>query len=281
MNNWLFILVSTVSLCSCTYETQIQNDILLAEVYNRKLQLSDLALAGLEFEEKTGADSIQFINAYINKWVQEALILHEAEKNLNETRQIDKLVKNYRSALLIHEYETQLCKTELDTSVSKDELLSFYQKNKQLYQLKSPILRCRFIKIPLIAPDLEEIDDLANHDDAESQILLSDYCIKYAEKYNLDQEKWYRLSELKKILPANNLVDIQHKKSFKIQDSTYLYLFKLLEWVPNNTTAPLEFVEKQATKIILKNRRRQLIEKEKQKLFEAATYNDDVKIFIK
>lgn len=280
MKNWFFIFLSAASLNSCTYETpKEKDDILLAEVYNRKLYLSDLN--GLEFDDRSEKDSIMFVQFYVEKWVQESLILHEAEKNLNDTRQIDKLVKNYRSGLLIHEYEKEVCKTELDTSISKAELISFYEKNKQLYQLKSPILRCSFMKIPLIASDLVQMEKLWQNDDAESKLMLADYCNKYAEKYNLTEDKWYRLSDLKRILPNNSLNNIQNIKNFRSQDNTYIYLFKLLDWVSNNSTAPLDFVEKKASKIILKNRRRVLLENKRQKLFETAKYSDNVKVFTK
>jgi len=159
--------------------------------------------------------------------------------------------------------------------------LNLYEKNKQLYQLKSPILRCSFMKIPLIASDLVQMEKLWQNDDAESKLMLADYCNKYAEKYNLTEDKWYRLSDLKRILPNNSLNNIQNIKNFRSQDNTYIYLFKLLDWVSNNSTAPLDFVEKKASKIILKNRRRVLLENKRQKLFETAKYSDNVKVFTK
>ena len=50
----------------------------------------------------------------------------------------------------------------LDSTVTKEQLLEFYDKNKEQYQLETPILRCRFIKALRKAPDAEKAQDFMN-----------------------------------------------------------------------------------------------------------------------
>ena len=142
---------------SCTPAEKIpeENDVELAKVFNKKLFLSELE--GMVPEGATPEDSIKIINAEVERWARETLLMQEAEKNIPTDLNIDRLVRDYRMSLIRHNYEQFLVETQLDSVISEQELNDYYEKNKEQYQLKSSIIRCFFIKIPKLAPNVDRL----------------------------------------------------------------------------------------------------------------------------
>ncbi len=84
-----------------------------------------------------GEDSSLIINAYVERWIRETLLLLEAERNIPSDLNIDKLVRDYRASLVRHSYEQFLVEQLLDSTVTKAELeaLKAKQLEKGLKQL--------------------------------------------------------------------------------------------------------------------------------------------------
>ena len=80
----------------------------LAAVYNKSLYLSDME--GMFNENTTKADSLQIINAYVDRWIRDNIIMTEAERNIPKDLNIDELLKKYRESLILNSYEEQLTK---------------------------------------------------------------------------------------------------------------------------------------------------------------------------
>ena len=119
-------------------------DKLLASVFNNSLYLS--SMEEMFPENATHQDSVLVVNAYTDRWIREQLIMHEAERNIPKDLNIDELVQKYRASLILNSYEEQLTKQGLDTTISEGELKEFYERNKDQYQLTTPITRCFFFK---------------------------------------------------------------------------------------------------------------------------------------
>ena len=151
----LSLLVIAVAFLACSAAPEEKkDDRLLARVSNKTLYLSELE--GLFPPSTSTADSSLIINAYVNRWIREAILLNEAERNIPKDLNIDKLVRDYRASLIRSNYENILVKQLLDSTITQAELIDFYEKNKEQYQLETPILRCYFIKVPLPVPEADK-----------------------------------------------------------------------------------------------------------------------------
>ena len=134
---------------SCNRSTV--EDPMVAQVFDKRLYASEVRAtipAGINPE-----DSLLMYNAYIDRWIKESVMMHEAEKNIPTDLQISKLVEDYRSSLVMHQYEKTVVESLLDTAVAEEELLQYYEANKSQYVLESTIVRCHFIKVPTAAPE--------------------------------------------------------------------------------------------------------------------------------
>ncbi|MDF1867360.1 MAG: hypothetical protein P1U70_21170, partial [Saprospiraceae bacterium] len=132
---------------NCTSDTSPKkDDRQLAQVYNKTLYLSEMA--GMIPEGMTSEDSTLIIEAYVNRWIKDAVLMHEAERNYPKDLDIDKLVRDYRASLVRLNYEQTMVQQSLDSIITEEELNDFYENNKAQYQLETPIMKCQFIKIP-------------------------------------------------------------------------------------------------------------------------------------
>jgi hypothetical protein len=246
-----------------------KEEVLLARVYDKTLYLSELE--GMFPSSASPQDSQNIIQSYANRWVQEALILHEAERNTPEDLDLEKLVEDYRASLLRHSYEEQLVSNEMDSMVTEEELQTFYEKNKEQYQLETPIIRCYFIKVPQPVPDLPELRRLwNNNEDPESLQALIQYCSQYAEAHILEDSTWHRVDDIALQLPKGTLTreNAGNRRSLSLSNDNYLYYLRIFEVKKDREISPLSYIQDQARRAILHSRKVSFLEQQKRDLYE-------------
>lgn len=276
-------IVSFISLFSACSNSRQNNadDRILARVHNKSLYLSELD--GMFPEKASKKDSSAIINAFVNRWVQEALLLHEAERNIPKNLNIDKLVRDYRASLIRNSYERLLIEELLDSTITKQELDAFYEKNKEQYQLETPIVRCQFIKIPLPVPqqaDLQQYWNNANSD-PESLTALINYCNQHATAYLLGDSTWYEVENVAEQLPEGTVTasNIGSKKDFTQRDQEFQYYLKVFDVKNRKDIAPLSYIEEQARKVILRRKQLKLLEEKMNTLYEVELRRNNIDVF--
>ena len=59
-------------------------------------------------------DSTLIINAYVERWVREQLLMQKAEENIPKDLNLNKLVNDYRESLILNNYERLLIESLLE-----------------------------------------------------------------------------------------------------------------------------------------------------------------------
>jgi hypothetical protein len=253
---------------------------LLARVHNKSLYLSDLE--GMIPEGSSSEDSSLIIRAFTERWVRDAVMLHEAERNVPKDLNIDKLVRDYRASLVQHTYEKVLVDQLLDSTVTQAELDAFYEINKEEYYLNHHVLRFRFVKIPLVPSNLQQFEKWWVGDSQEDLLELRNYCASYAVHSVLDDNLWMRASEVAHLFPEGIISETQllYQGSLKRQDETFRYYFRKLDARPEGEIAPQSYVADQIRKVILHKRKMSLLYETKENMYERALRLNEVKIYI-
>lgn len=279
-------IISTLLTCiSCMVSCQwigekAPDDKLLAKANNKMLYLSELD--GMFPDGIAAGDSVLIISAYAERWIREALMLHEAERNIPSDLNIDKLVRDYRASLIRNNYEKILVEELLDSMVTQEELRAFYEKNKEQYQLETPIVRCYLVKVPLPVKDPEQLRDYwSDSDNKRNFTALVNYCNNYAEAHLLDKGTWYSVEDIAEQLPKGTLTadNISAKLDFIQRDGQFEYLFKVFEVKNRKDIAPLAYIEEQARKYILHQRKMKLLEQKKEEMYERAMRRGNVQVY--
>lgn len=257
----------------------VGNDGVLARVYQQTLRLSDME--GMIPEGMSAEDSSLIIQAFVQNWVREAVLLQEAERHIPKDLNIDKLVSDYRASLLRNSYENRLVTELLDSVITPEELQAFYEANKEQYRLETPIVQCRFIKVKRNAPGLDQATAWWSSHNERGINNLRRWCSRNAEIYRLQDEAWYKVEEIAAFMPRGYLsVDnVNTRRDFIQRDDEYQYFFKVLKLVSRPETAPLSYIEEQARKVIQHRRKLQLIEKVRNDIYEEALRNRQVEIY--
>jgi hypothetical protein len=271
----------SLNLLSCQKnENAAGSNRVLATVYNRTLSLSDMD--GMFPENALREDSQQIITAFSDRWIREQLVMLEAERNIPKDLNIDALVKKYRESLILSNYEEQLTKMGLDTTITDAELQAFYEQNKEQYQLQTPILRSYFLKIPKPAPQSDSLSKWWNNPKSGDNLQkLKNYARQNAKSYILEDSTWTRVDKLVDMLPKGTLsVDnVDKGKELTMKDDNFQYYFRALGVMNKQEIAPLSFIREQASKYILHQRKRQLLEKKQKEMYETEMRKNNVKIY--
>jgi len=283
MKKWMYALAAlTIILSGCQQSNAggDQEDKLLAEVKNRRLHLSELD--GMFPEGTSGADSNLIINAYVDRWVREALILNEAERNLPQDLNIDKLVRDYRASLLRNTYEQVLVEELLDSTVANQELRSFYEKNKEQFELETPIVRCHFIKVPLPVPQSDSLRIWwSGINQGNNLMKLRTYAEQYASTYELADSSWLRIEQLAMELPQETITSENaiYRRDLRQEDDNFQYYLRVYEVKNRTEIAPLPYIEDQARKVILHSRKMKILKEKREDLYELEMRKNNIRIF--
>ncbi len=276
---YIFLIGIIISLGACVPPSEESiDDTLLATVYNKSLYLSELD--GLIPRTSSPTDSSLIVNAYVERWVRENLMLYEAERNLPPDINIDKLVRDYRASLTTTNYEKKLVETQLDSIISDEEILEYYNKYKTNFQLETNILRCLYIKIKSDAPNLDKMENSwKKMDEGDNFKQLIKYCNNYALTYQLQDSIWTTMTHLETDFPKNALGNLKEGKEFTLEEEGFKYFMKIMEIKSKNSDPPLAYIRTHATKYILHNRKLKLIENKKEELYKKAQDKGHIKYF--
>ena len=279
--NHIFALFLALWCCACQKNANTSgSNRVLTTVYNRTLYLSDME--GMFPENASHADSLQIINAFCDRWIREQIIMTEAEKNIPKDLNLDELVQKYRESLILSNYEEQLTKIGLDTTISDNELHTFYEKNKEQYQLETPITRCYFLKIQKPAPQADSLSKWWNAPKSGNNLTkLKTYAKAYAKAYILEDSVWTRVDKVAEMLPKGTLTseNMSSSKELTTTDSDFQYYFHAFSLMNKQEIAPLSFIREQASKYILHQRKIQLLERKKQEMYDNELRKNNIKIY--
>lgn len=265
--------------CSLESGDEAVDDRLLAKVHNKTLYVSELD--GMFPEGTSAADSTFIIEVFTRRWIRDAVVLHEAEQNIPSDLNIDKLVRDYRASLIRHNYEKILVEELLENEVTEEDLVAFYEQNKQQYQLETPIVRCYLVKVPLPVPDANQLRKLWNSDEPADFQALVDYCNEHAETHLLSGQDWYKVENIALELPKGMVTagNISQGLEFSRKGKDYQYYFKVLEVKKRQDIAPLSYIKEQARKVILRNRKEELLEQKIEAMYERELRRKNIKTY--
>lgn len=268
-----------IQVVACSSEEQDPSKRLLARVNTKNLYLSDMD--GMFPPGISHGDSALIIDAYTQRWIREAVLLDEAERNIPSDLNIDKLVRDYRASLIKHNYEKILVEELLDSTIAKSELEEFYEKNKEQYQLETPIVRCYFIKVPLPVPKQNDIRALWNSKDPAKLKDLVEYSSQFAVAHLLEDSTWYDVEDIAVELPPGTLTvnNVDSKREFTQQDDKFQYFFRLFELRNRKDIAPLSYIEDQARKVILHKRKLKVLEDTRESMLERGMRRHNIEVY--
>ena len=271
----LFALLSISLLVSCKWNksvteyvygktpiVEIGTDVLYEEDIKQVLPL------GL-----SDADSTLFAQQFIKNWAQDVLFYQNAIRNIPDTKDIDRLVENYRRSLIEHEYQRRLIEQKFSSEISDEDIEQFYNDNERLFVLDESLLKGLFLKISNKSHDLSDIRKLYTLQDDESFEEIEKYSIRNAARCEFFYDNWRTVAEIEVLLPAlDKPLEAQLKNGggFEFKDEEYIYLLNVSEYAPKGGIEPLDHARSRIRGLLINSNEVAYMRKIKEDLYDAA-----------
>jgi len=275
------VFIFIITIFSCSLIEKDDEEQIVARIEDKQLFLSDLD--NLVPEGIAKEDSLLIVTNFIQNWIKENLILQKAELNLKENQKdFQKQLEDYRKSLIIYSYEKEYIRQNLDTNVSKKEIASFYENNKQNFKLKDDIVKVRYLKVAKNAPQIKRIRKVYKSTKEADVEKLAEYAHQYAEKFYLDDHQWILFDELLNQVPlvvSQKKRFLKNVKHIEVDDSLSYYFVYIADYQLKNDVDPLSFEKLNIKNIIINKRKLKLMNDRKNELYQEAILNKDIEIY--
>ena len=194
MKKTLFLFLIALLLCSSCRRNA---DPVVAQVYQYKLYTSEVQAgmpSGLSQE-----DSLSLVRDFIDNWVKEKLVLHEAERYLSpKEKNFDREMTEYRNSLLMQKYLDKIwLKDTANNVISDQEIVDFARTLDDRYTVEKEIVRVNYVKMPTQSNLLPKVREMLF--DEGQRLEQKDVLVAMlgdSIEYLLDDDEWLYLDDL-------------------------------------------------------------------------------------
>jgi hypothetical protein len=280
-----FVLLGIVLLSACNYfqgKHTADNDVLVAQIDNNKLYLSDVTT--IFPPNLSRQDSLDLLKNYVNVWVRKYLMAMKADKYLDKKQKdVSRELEEYRLSLLTYRYENQYVEQKIDTIVREQDYETYYTRYAEHFRLEEPMVQATYVKIPKNAAQLYYISHAAHSDNHEQLKQLDSACKAANASCNFFMEQWvdfdflatataFTSEQCKQALVGNRFMqDI-------INDDIHLLNFRTVKNAGD--IAPLELVKDNLYRLIINQRKQDMIKKLENEVYNEALDYKRLKIYI-
>lgn len=274
-----FFLLLGIALCAgCSLIESRRSSDVVAECEGKTLTRMELdeITCGLDAE-----DSLAVARAYIRQWAVDWLE-YSAAKDV-PSKEIERLVEDYRHSLYIHQYEQRLVAQRMPAAVSDSAIASFYETHRRHFILRESIVRGILLVIPNGAPKMDELRKALQAPGQEENIeSIEKYAYQYATGYELFLDEWKTTNQILLRMPFgkdDSRNKLKGNKQIELQDTVNTYLLQVTDIRAIGDVMPLDFAAPEIEKIILSRRQVEFLQQERDDLYEQALRDKRLKCY--
>ncbi len=275
----LFCLISII-IVACSGS---KGDIPLAKVGNNTLYYSDLKV---EMPEGISAeDSIGIIKNLVQTWVMDELLAKESDDYLDKSeKDFTKKIENFKKSLLIFEFEKKWVLTHIDSNISDDEIKKYYDANPSEFELKTSIVKLKFIKVSQTQKEniKAQAKRLLFNSNMNDKNLVQKFCEEYAENFFLDDTVWLVYDDIVKEIPMSDVLSkdmVVTNKKIELSDNQFEYFVFVKEVKIKDEMSPASFESDNIKQVIIQNRKNKVLDSLYQNIYSKATSSGTYTIY--
>ena len=151
----------------------------------------------------TGEDSAAFMKVYVDRWVRKQLKLQEAEILFSASADdIDKMVEEYRQALLIRKLDQHYVDRSIDTTFTENEIAAYYNAHKADFRLDRTLVKGRIVQFGEGYRQARKLRELMGTKSEARQQDFRDICAKNDFTVTDFSDQWVDFPEFLSYLPT-------------------------------------------------------------------------------
>lgn len=256
----------------------------VARVGKRELSMTEIKEAmpaGL-----TGEDSLAFSQLYIDKWLIRQLKIEEADQLFSSSEDdIERLVEEYRQSLLMRKVDQYYVDEQMSEDFSDEDIAEYYNTHKADFTLDRTLVKGRIVRLDEDYRQRtklkEQMKRASNSPSADKT--FTDMCEKNNFPIFDHRTEWISLTDFLAYLPIVRQQDYSELLNTlgiqEMKDSRSRYYFELTSVCSKGNVAPLETVKDNIRRILITQRRSQIIKSHEQAIVSDAFANGHARIY--
>lgn len=242
-----------------------------------KATLKEILPPGLSPE-----DSVVAAKAYIDTWTNDLLMYDKAKQNITNESEINSLIEDYRKSLITNMYQEQLLKQELSKSISENELVSYYEQNKDKFKLEENIIKGLYLKIPVGSSQLNNFLKWYKTGTNDAIENIEKNTLQNAVGYEYFYDRWVDFDDVMDNIPTlitDRRQFLQTNKNVEVRDSSFVYLLNIKEYKLTGNEAPYEYIKGNLSEIFTEQRKTDFLKKVQKDLYDKALSDGEIKFY--
>lgn len=262
----------------------LMGDDVIARVGGELLTVQDIS--AVVPSNLKGNDSLSFVKQYTDKWLVRQLKVNEADELFSGTeKDIEKLVEDYRQTLLTSKVDQYYIDQQMSDDVSQEDITEYYNTHKSQFLLDRTLVKGRILRFDAtyrqstkLKTQMQKAATSQNDDKA-----FSDLCAKNNFLLIDNRSEWVNFADFLSNLPIpqsqNNepLLDKMGVQELKIGSDRYYFDFTSV--CRKGNVAPLEIVSDNIRRILITQRRSQIIKSHEEQILKSALEDGDAKVY--
>lgn len=283
MKSRIAIIVSMLIVCaSCSSRRGFKaDDEEVARVGSSYLYRSELA--AMMPSGVAAADSVNCSDAIISKWMVAQLKQQEAERLFEESsRDIEKLVEEYRRSLLVHRLDRHYLEEEPCGEISDEDIVAYYNAHKADFRVKQPMVKGEIVAMGEHYRRRGVMTEWFKSSSEERRKDFEESCRKDKIPYHKFDE-WVLFSDFLGNLPLlrneNHDAMLSDRNIRQIHYDRIYYYYRITAALNVGDTMPLEMAKESIRQILTSSHNADVIRRHEEKMKREALSSGEAEVY--
>lgn len=234
-----------------------------------------------------GEDSIAFAKHYVDKWLVRQLKIEEADELFpGSVNDIEKMVEDYRQTLLTGKVDQYYVDKLMNNDLSDKDIADYYNTHKSDFTLDRTLVKGRILRFDGAYRQSKRLKEQmrkasASPTDAKT---FSDVCEKNGFVLTDYRSEWINFSDFLANLPTTRSQDydplLDKMDIQEMEANGTRYYFDFTSVCRKGNVAPLESVSENIRRILLTQRRSEIIKTHEEEIVKRASDEGHARIYL-
>ena len=267
---------------ACDSPQKTQHSQAIARVGDDYLYHKDIV--DLVPENTSKEDSTLIVQSYIDRWATQKLLTEVSELNIDarQKKELEALVNQYKIDLYTSAYLEQLVKKSIDTLVTKEEMMEYYEENKTNFRTNIKLAKLRYIQVPTEHQKFKEIKERFLNPKKSDHQFWDTYQVQL-NSVALNDSVWVDLNQIYQkipfINPENEEQYIQPASTHEYKEEKSVYFIRVNTVLKENEISPFEYIKPAIRQVIINKRKLEFIKKIEKEIIIDAYKNNKYEIY--
>lgn len=256
----------------------------VAKVGRKELKISEIVDAMPS--NVSGDDSVSFVKLYVDRWLVRQLKVEEADDLFSGSEEdIDRMVEEYRQSLLMRKVDQYYVEQQMSGDFTEKDIADYYNTHKSDFILERTLVKGRVLRFNASYRQgktlMTQMREAATSQRAAKT--LSEICEKNGFELVDKRSEWIGFADFLTYLPtaqSQNNEPLLDKTGIQQMDAGGMrYYFDFTSVCRKGNVAPLEVVSENIRRILITQRRSEIIKAHEEQIVSAAMASGHARIY--